>query len=359
MTKKIVSGRTWGGWDWLGLMVVCLIAWLIALPNIGNYGSHKPKEAEVKQNLHNIQLALERFAVDTEGAYPHYLIGGSPAQSSGIPNTVAYSSDVLIRKGYITSYPRNPFIRNSESLLELQADHPKSITGSDPLRPGDPEGDTLGYRFGAEGRLMGQVLCDPRYEKWLFTDPLSGEVERRDTWAIIEYPFWDMWKGNRPLMYLPGMFFYKGIGPVIAYAGTEENSESDDQQGGNEHLSLDGDLVGPTGIVPMEIDQYMLGGYGSIRTKGKDVLGDEKLFEGWYLKRSPHNEDNSYNYEVIQFQSTTWTRSAYSATDLGGSPFINFAAGESNEQLLYGNPNGIRDGLIIVLTAGEDYIGNR
>ncbi len=336
MRQKASFGRILINWEWLGLVILCLIVFAIMLPNRHPYESVKGKEAEVKQNLHAIQLAVERFAVDTEGVYPNYLIGGAPADPNGTPGTIAFTSDVLLREGYITSYPKNPFVRNPDVILEMQLKHPSSIAGNDPLRPGDPEGDLLGYRFGAEGNLMGQVLCDPRYEKWFVNDPLSGELVERNTWAIIEYPFWDTWEGNRPEPYMPGMFFYKGAGPVIIVG---DAGEPEEQQGGNEHLSLDGDFVGPYHSIPTEIDQYMLGAYGSIRTKGKDVLGDEQQFEGNPVP--------------------SWTRSAYSATDLGGSPFRNIKGGESHEHMRYGNPNGIRDGIILVLTAGEDYIGDR
>jgi hypothetical protein len=55
-----------------------------------------------------------------------------------------------------------------------------------------------------------------------------------------------------------------------------------------------------------------------------------------------------------------WTRSEVgSPANLEGSPYSPANASDTNEQLQYGNPNGVRDGLILVVTAGEDYIGER
>jgi hypothetical protein len=46
--------------------------------------------SEAKANLHTLQLAVERFAVDTEGNYPQ-------------------STALLLQKGYLVGLPTNPF----------------------------------------------------------------------------------------------------------------------------------------------------------------------------------------------------------------------------------------------------------
>lgn len=316
---------------WILLLFVGYIV-LMVFPFSTGQVAVRAKEAETKQNLHTIQLAVERFAVDYEGEYPKYLIGGSVAQESGIPNTRAYTSDVLLREGYLTSYPKNPFMRQKNPRsLEMQRNLRSSITGNDPLRPGDPEGDLLGYRFGRDGNIMGQVLCDPRYEKWSFTDPLTGKTEQRDTWAIIEYPFWDTWNGKKhEPEFLPGMFFYKSMGYVIAGERTEEPEERPGEY--NEHTSINGDPVGPGSYYPVENEDYILGAYGSIRTKGMDIIGDEQMHDGVHMLK--------------------WTRSAYSNTTWGGCPFTDDGSWWDLES--GGNPNGIQDGIISILTTGMD-----
>jgi hypothetical protein len=61
----------------------------MALPGYLTAGIKAP-EAEVKSNLHNIQIALERYAKDHGGIYP---------QSTG----------ELISENYLPQYPHNPF----------------------------------------------------------------------------------------------------------------------------------------------------------------------------------------------------------------------------------------------------------
>jgi len=167
-----------------------------------------------------------------------------------------------------------------------------------------------------------------------------------------------MWQGNKPTPYLPGQFFFKGSGPIVA-VGTNDASTAP--------------------IIPTDTDQYLLGGYGSIRTKGRDVLGPEQqiLFTtrsdaggGDWLAiagspgageqpmiddpEHPGNGNGSGNSTTGTRKIWPWTRSRNSTSIYDGSPFSASQAGDSNDQLEYGNPNGIRDGIVLVLTAGED-----
>ncbi len=150
-------------------VVLAIIAVLaaLALPNYVRV-KDKAKEAESKAALHNIQLAIERSAVDNEGNYPPYLIGGDNeymnvkigsdgkvlAETHAIP--ADQCSDPLLRQGYVDSYPRNPFVRDGRAVHSLQ----RGV--GDPLRNSLKDGQQMGTRFGANGNTMGQALCDSR-----------------------------------------------------------------------------------------------------------------------------------------------------------------------------------------------------
>ncbi|MCB1216910.1 prepilin-type N-terminal cleavage/methylation domain-containing protein [bacterium] len=157
------------------LVVVVIIGVLvaIALPNFIKI-KDKAREAEVKQNLHSIQLALERYSTDEEGIYPFYLYGGEALFNIGTVNGInpqyqwrVYDSGRIVQpfdlfwettdtwdyndtgwqnlidqdidagfgdslqfEGYLPRYPRNPFQVGSagkvfglDALATTYADH--------------------------------------------------------------------------------------------------------------------------------------------------------------------------------------------------------------------------------------------
>jgi type II secretion system protein G len=154
------------GFTLIELLVVIVIIGIlvaIALPNFIKI-KDKAKEAEVKQQLHAIQLAVERYATDEDGNYPYYLYGGEskfnlgtacevatpPSQSSwwrgqgfiGSPfdmfnishdgwdyqdvtwndlerneDLFAGFGDSLAFEGYLPKYPKNPFLIGDARII--------------------------------------------------------------------------------------------------------------------------------------------------------------------------------------------------------------------------------------------------
>ena len=61
-------------------------------------------------------------------------------------------------------------------------------------------------RFGPDGNLLGQCLCDARWLQWTHIDPVTGVTQQRFTLFNIQYEFYDVWAGNKSRPYLPGAF---------------------------------------------------------------------------------------------------------------------------------------------------------
>jgi hypothetical protein len=282
------------GWGWpftivvvvFGAIVLYIFLW-ISTANVFRVND-KPKEAEVKSNLHNIQLAIERYATDHGGQYPPYLIGGQGKYSEYVEDSAnafinikdcsnrSILSDPLLREGYIEAYPKNPFATNGPAIHHFQGDL------NDPLRNGMNEAKIHGTRFGPYCTLMGNVMADNRYTEFTVRDD-KGVEHTYPTFASVNYPFHDLWETNKPKPFLPGEFFYRSYSLPVNENGVERE----------------------------DIETYMLGAYGAIRTKGKDVIGPDPT-------------------------------GVNDVTPFGAEPNM------------YGNPNGIRDSIILVLVPAED-----
>jgi hypothetical protein len=343
-SRNASSGEGALGNALLLLLALAMVLLAVAAAQSAGGKNTAALETEVQAKLHMIQVAVEQYGADRGGTYPPYLIGGGARYAATVhPESKVGTftgirdcdsptglSDPLLRRGYLTAYPSNPFIRDGGALHQVQENLPSSQSGDDPLRNGHPDGERQGTRFGPDCRLMGSVLADPRYRQWTGTDD-AGTAARttNSTWADIEYEFWDVWIGDKPLPYLPGEFFYKSAGPLLA-------SQAEDSASGP--------------VLPTRRVRYILGAYGSIYTKGKDVLGEEQpLFA--YEKDPLQHGGNAVLSASLQVWP--WTRSevSTSAADREGSPYS--AQGTDTQQIAYGNPNGIRDAITMVLTDGS------
>lgn len=270
------------------LIVVCvlLLAYLVCLSQ--GRGWHW-RDGEAKHGLLEIQIAVEHFAVDHDGAYPLYLSGGEARWSAQVnvnkptkpfTGTVECSdksmlTDPLLREGYLTAYPRNPFAKNGVGVHQAQLTLPINSPEGDPLRNGALAGQVYGTRFGADCTRMGQVLGVKYYyiaattiaqgatsnpsnlninRATLCSTPLSDLPPGADT----TYRYWGIWTDKHARNPLPGQFIYSALGPV-AYL---PNGQSEKQSRAPQQPA--------SGFV--EMDQFVLAVFGGPKTKGRDRL---------------------------------------------------------------------------------------
>jgi prepilin-type N-terminal cleavage/methylation domain-containing protein len=364
---------TAGGFTLIELLVaVAIIALLaaIALPSYYKIKG-KAKEAEAKSDVHNIQLELERWAVDHEGTYPEYLIGGDHTAFIGrtdpdsviagytVDVPVSGCSDMLLRYGYVTSYPRNPFVRDARAVYRMQRDI------GDALRNSSPTGLMYGTRFGASGSIMGQVLCDARWLSREYTNDYLKRTAIVDTYSSIQYEFYDIWLGNMQKPFLPGSFMYKAMGDIIPSVGRRDHLT--EMVTSDPGTAVQQDTLDKV-TYPISLSKYILSVWGGFHTKGLDMLGEEPLVVFSFSGTRRVNGSSGMifsptvgsqlvapgvvdNYSMLGVPP--WTRGVNRSHvgPLWGSPF---SAGQDGRQLAYGNPNGMRDALIIMLTAGDD-----
>jgi len=368
--------NTQKGFTLIELLVVITIIGILAAIALPNYikAKDKAKEAEVKANCHTIQIALERYATDHSGAYPKYILGGDtrgwdersgcraitlPTQEDNRP-----PRDPLVHFAYVNSYPDNPFIDAGEGITSVIA-----WTGAS-LKLGD--GD---IRFGWTGEIMGNTLDDPRY---LFDGP--GQPTRLQ-WTLYPVPNeklgilnnqspnsfycmgglpqwsrenqgWSDLDAEAIKAFWPGQFYYRSAGDF--FVANRANVQ------GSVYENI-------WGWPYMRINKYMLGGYGSPRTDGMDVIRLTTLeghaastrsgaisgyISGEYYQdhANPDRDASHPDYDVQVMYSNPEVFGGGSRGIMPQFPY--YEAG--SDAWLFGAQDGFRDGVILVLTSGSD-----
>ena len=356
-------------------ILILLIA--TALPSYDPGGANKARESEVKANLHSIQIAIERYFVDNQ-KYPSFLLGGDmegwynwhlmnddedPSADAPSNNLVC---DVLIKYGYMTSYPKNPFVNDGMKIIKST-----SAFGSAP-GDGDP-------RFGFNGRIIGNGLSDPAFyihRSEIGIPPIiTPLIETRRTLSDItvkQLGFLEPPDGIHYMMggrksfdkkgnvitvatWWPGNFFYRGL---FNYPLQKKG------------WGYDPGWFGPS-ILGAKRELYILGAYGSTDTPGLDVIRLET--RNWF-----NTDDVYYRLPAPWFEYAKssgikcgWSVDGSDPSGTGSGlpevcgggdaftgPIYPYNRGDSDDGYTYGKyifgaPDGHPDGIILVLTSGN------
>lgn len=377
--------------EFLICLVLLAIIAAIALPNIIR-ARDEARNREVKSNVHKIHIALERYHIDNCGQYPAMIWGGDKqgwSTKKGVgcrtmwehepfngenESTAHPPIDPLLYYGYINCYPRNPFMNKGMGVhTTIKWTGPRDAQ----LGDGDP-------RFGYDGEKMGNTLTDPRY---LWKQMPDGKIEltrikncfpeaAKEVYAEMIHervpanPFYAM--GGIPYMrssanfsyieaghkeklpeildtHWPGEFFYRSSGTFII------PDEFQDETSSNPPFRNIWDFK------CKKIDRYFLGGYGSMRTEGMDVirLTDENHhtinnvvgFGNWNYGNADFNlyYESHPNYSQtssipIMFSSPE----VFGGGDFEKMPYFPYTDPKT-ENWLYGAPDGCPDGVVIAI----------
>ena len=381
------------GFTLIELLVVITIIGILAAIALPNYikAKDKAKEAEVKSACHTIQIALERYATDHSGKYPNQIFGGdtrgwSPeilptgpygcwavAYAPGPQTEERISYDPLVLFGYVESYPDNAFIDPGQGRTSVIF----WTGGSTQLGLGDP-------RFGFTGEVMGNCLNDPRYlwkkqgsshvrnaaiynhiYQWTgtvnnYTAMIQGNTPNNPFYGMGGLPQWDRQNlgqsdvaaGQTINAFWAGEFFYRSGGDFFIRnaAALRDMDEA----------TLDEIWEWPY----QRINKYLLGGYGSPRTQGLDVIrltetdgqaadNMSGTISGEIYVTHPEFRDDPEDPESAWFEVDLSTPECFGGGGFGETPVFPYWS-NYNREWVYGAADGYKDGVIITLISGSD-----
>ena len=326
--------------------VVVILVGLMAAMALPNFikAREKAKEAEVKSNIHAIQIALERYAVDTGGFYPLMLYGGDFTDTfaklgapenpdTGMsyympPDDPGYQPfpgdlDVLLQFGYIARYPTNPF----------QSDRDTAKLGKIKTNPAENGFGPLELRFESDGLSRTNI--------WLQPEDRGLQYVRRSVGGEMGNLMWDVSEGQRhapwPIVVVPDPQPNRAgyVNPQFSFSDEKAGRYRDDYQfwltpgnfyyyalfeGVGGYSSFVSDSGGPRPDAPITgaIIGYHLAGYGTVFNAGQDCYN----LWGDYPERSLFTVNKP----------------------LSGPP--------TSLADIYVGPDGRRDGVIIVVDGG-------
>lgn len=328
------------------LVVITIIGILVALA-LPNFIKAKDKalEAEVKSNLHSIQVSLERYATDNSGTYPAYIYGGSLASwrctldGGACTYSINQLPEPLMRYGFLAVYPRNPFVKHGQSTCDL--------TGGDP-RFGCVPASGGGY-IATSGAVSANIMMDPNFQ-----NPDTNVGGNIGSETPDGQPLYFIGDGDPNTQdWLPGNFIYRTFG---------ESAGSNRQLCGPAGTST----ACGSGLQANVYSYYFLGGYGSIRTAGKDYLHCYDQTDGSNGFTSLPETPPGCTIGAGSYDSPTLAANepVYGTGDLDGDgdtdEIPNVVFQEAGSSLVVGgaigpsNADGQLDGVLIFFNAGTD-----
>jgi len=366
------------GFTLIELLVVITIIGILAAIALPNYikAKDKAKEVEAKANLHSIQIAVERYQTDHH-EYPPYLLGGDSdgwlywhsEWDDGSPNPVETSNtwvqDPLVEYNYMVSYPENPFIDAGDGKL---------IIDSTSFEPDPQQGDG-DPRFGYKGNIMGCGLDDPNFFRDAHPNLPYSRIETKRTLdrgtydpTSLGYPDPDAPPTDEDNLSFPGLYynmggrFNPGTEKVIFtfWPGSFFYRSATDIQPARSGYSW----PYPNTNYQGHVLRYMLGVWGSQRTPGKDAIRLQEV--------TPDKACETISWRLpppwggVADLPCGYTGSLSSDNGLG-LPAV-FGGGDHTlgpwwpadrdpnnlGHFVYGAPDGVKDGLILILTTGAE-----
>jgi type II secretory pathway pseudopilin PulG len=335
---------------------------------------------EARGNLKIIQTALERYAVDHDGCYPQYILGGDISgwdTKTGCETIVARPhfadnlkqtnlkgggarppEDPLISGGYLESYPDNPFMKKFEE---------KAPTFSGGIEGHAGSGDV---RFGFSGTIMGNALDDPRF-LWgrypLYAKPEDIRCQPTRLVNTISMSAWmrnfgslhpkneinpfystggipDSKRKNKTVRrWWPGTFFYRASGEMKLRSDYDpENYEKADT----------------LTIWDFEVEsfsRYMLGVYADRAHTGLDIIRLTTLDGAIIQNRSGIIHGVYRRSPMADYDETKQVYMSPPEVFGGGGKGIApmFPYFDENGDFIYGAPDGHPDGILCVFIDGN------
>jgi len=349
------------GFTLIELLVVIVIIGIlvaIALPNFIKI-KDKAREAEVKQNLHAVQLGLERYSVDAEGNYPFFVYGGDAVFNVGSHNVSGGGSQFPFMWGGKTISPFDMFGVSSQLYYDYSDANFKDM--QDPNKVTETFGDALAhegympkyptnpFQYGiiAE-RTFGTGGADG-WTDFLAFGGKSGKLMFNTGWPgeipFQLYPWSDFGAQNKPEYVIrnevPGNFFYhprwsdgatntghlwyqRGLSPSPADANPGSFSYQ------NISYIWQPPLRDPEQVSTLDTIGYDLIAYGAAATKGADM--DKSI------KYSNQHVYRTGYITLGQEKNPTVTNAEYGLGDYAQRPYS----------------DGVHDFIIIHLMSGMD-----